>query len=92
MTAKTSKIESIQMLRAFAASLVVIGHLLGNAAHKPELFGYLGTPHFGGGVGVDVFFLISGFIMVFASSRLFGSLSGSREFLVRRLIRIIPLY
>ena len=42
--------------------------------------------------GVDVFFVISGFVMVYSSSRLFAAPSGSRVFLRRRLARIVPLY
>jgi peptidoglycan/LPS O-acetylase OafA/YrhL len=42
--------------------------------------------------GVDVFFVISGFVMVHASARLFGSAGARRVFLRRRLARIVPLY
>lgn len=42
--------------------------------------------------GVDMFFVISGFIMVYASERLFARRGGAREFLARRLQRIVPLY
>jgi peptidoglycan/LPS O-acetylase OafA/YrhL len=41
---------------------------------------------------VDVFFVISGFVMVHASARLFGSAGARRVFLRRRLARIVPLY
>lgn len=44
------------------------------------------------GAGVDIFFVISGFIMVHASERLFGAEGGSRAFLARRVARIVPLY
>jgi exopolysaccharide production protein ExoZ len=42
--------------------------------------------------GVDIFFVISGFVIVHASASLFATPGGSREFLRRRLIRIVPLY
>ena len=42
--------------------------------------------------GVDVFFVISGFIMVYASARLFGTPDGGRLFLARRVARIVPIY
>jgi peptidoglycan/LPS O-acetylase OafA/YrhL len=45
-----------------------------------------------GNFGVDVFFAISGFVMVLSSQRLFGQPGASRSFLTRRLIRIVPLY
>src|SRR5205085_10567493 len=44
------------------------------------------------GAGVDLFFVISGFIMVYASERLFGAPEGGRLFLGRRIARIVPLY
>ena len=42
--------------------------------------------------GVDIFFVISGFIMVYASSRWFGSAQSPRVFLAHRIARIVPLY
>ena len=42
--------------------------------------------------GVDIFFVISGFIMVYASEDLFGRKGASVEFLARRVARIVPLY
>jgi exopolysaccharide production protein ExoZ len=42
--------------------------------------------------GVDVFFVVSGFIMVYSSESLFGKPDGPRTFFTRRLVRIIPLY
>ena len=63
---------SLQMLRAVAAYAVLLFHL--------GLFrlGY---------AGVDVFFVLSGFIM-----GMLGTQEGARAFLLRRLIRIAPLY
>jgi peptidoglycan/LPS O-acetylase OafA/YrhL len=45
-----------------------------------------------GSAGVDLFFVISGFIMVYAFERLFGQPGGTRIFLARRLARIVPMY
>jgi peptidoglycan/LPS O-acetylase OafA/YrhL len=42
--------------------------------------------------GVDIFFVISGFIVVHAARPLFGTPDGPGGFLRRRLIRIVPLY
>jgi peptidoglycan/LPS O-acetylase OafA/YrhL len=42
--------------------------------------------------GVDIFFVISGFIIVHASASLFGRPGGAARFLRRRLTRIVPLY
>ncbi len=50
-------------------------------------------PNFGiAGAGVDLFFVISGFVMVYSSERLFGDRASLRTFLTRRAIRIVPLY
>ena len=45
-----------------------------------------------GNAGVDLFFVISGFVMVYASERMFGRAGGQLQFITRRLIRIVPLY
>ena len=42
--------------------------------------------------GVDLFFVISGFIMVYASRRLFGTPRAGAQFMARRIARIVPLY
>ncbi len=88
------RIDLVQVLRAIAASMVVFGHSQTAAA------GLQGAGHgsfvrltllpWGG--GVDLFFVISGFIMVYASQRLFAAPGGGVEFLRRRLVRVAPLY
>lgn len=44
------------------------------------------------GAGVDLFFMISGFTMIYASQRAFGSSESVFPFLARRFIRIFPAY
>jgi exopolysaccharide production protein ExoZ len=90
----SSQIEAIQALRAIAALLVVFGH----AAHETEAIGArVGLPAIDPsflrwGIGVDIFFVISGFIMVHTSADLFGRPGAWRVFLTRRITRIVPLY
>jgi exopolysaccharide production protein ExoZ len=85
---------NVQVLRAVAALLVVVGH----AAHETEVMSAaLGRPAadlsaVNWGFGVDIFFVISGFIMVYTSAGLFGRPGAWRIFLTRRLMRIVPLY
>jgi len=74
----SSKIEAIQSLRAIAALMVVTRHT--------------GLPSAMGGAGVDLFFVISGFVMVYSSRALFGDFKSVPIFALRRLIRIAPLY
>ena len=84
----------IQALRALAALVVVWAHTNAETGwfayyvNKPSELPSFVT----GAAGVDLFFVISGFVMVYSSESLFGSLDGSRTFLIRRLLRIVPLY
>jgi len=66
-------LQSIQVLRALAALLVVFAHF---EYIKPAV----------GGFGVDIFFIISGFIMAYIVNK------SADSFLYRRIIRIVPLY
>jgi peptidoglycan/LPS O-acetylase OafA/YrhL len=45
-----------------------------------------------GAAGVDLFFIISGFVMVQSTQGKFQQNGSSKEFMLRRLIRIVPLY
>ncbi|WP_339743911.1 acyltransferase [uncultured Maricaulis sp.] len=82
------KIVELQYLRAVAVLLVVIGHIHQTEGRffGDELFG--GFAYFGFS-GVDVFFVISGFII----HHIYGKMSGFRpRFFISRLNRIFPLY
>jgi exopolysaccharide production protein ExoZ len=90
MDRASPQLVSIQVLRAVAALVVTFAHLWPHF----EVFG-LGDrfPNFIlGASGVDLFFVISGFIMVYASEPLFGRSGAPARFFIRRLIRILPLY
>lgn len=83
---------SIQALRAVAAAMVVIFHQV----NAERVYGG-GTTVLGGWAhlgyaGVDVFFVISGFIMATVTAGRFGSRGGAIDFLAKRAIRIYPLY
>jgi peptidoglycan/LPS O-acetylase OafA/YrhL len=88
-----TKIESVQALRAFAALSVAILHVLHDAIPL-DPSGHIERWHnaLPWGSGVDLFFVISGFVMVYASTDLFGHRSSPATFMARRLIRIVPLY
>jgi exopolysaccharide production protein ExoZ len=92
--AQMSQIRSIQILRAAAALSVVFGHLQSEALTMPaaSTHGYAPVLLDLTGAGVDLFFVISGFVMVYASQDLFMSADGSWRFLKRRIARIVPLY
>lgn len=84
------KIESLQILRALAAILVVFNHLWGDS--KTELSTLLGL-HFVGGFGVDAFFVLSGFIMCYTTREdVKGGYKDAATFLLRRIERIYPIF
>lgn len=74
-------VYNLQALRGVAALLVVM-------LHVDVLLAQVGLPKFGGG-GVDVFFVISGFVMVHATRARAVTPSA---FLAQRLARVAPLY
>jgi len=82
------RIQPVQLLRAVAAIVVLAGHAMGTAA----AMGPFVRPTLPTGIGVDLFFAISGFIMVYASDRLFARPGAAKEFLARRIQRVAPLY
>jgi peptidoglycan/LPS O-acetylase OafA/YrhL len=78
-------IKNIQVLRGLAALMVVLHHL------QDVMAFYLGLPfklEFGT-AGVDIFFVISGFVMTYAMQTARRS---PAEFWRDRAIRILPLY
>jgi len=89
-----SKLVLLQVLRALAALSVAMLHAQHDAFALTERSGrpFTGLAAFPWEAGVDVFFVISGFIMVYASERLFGTPDGPRLFLARRIARIVPIY
>lgn len=66
-----NKIDSIQVLRFLAAFSVMMVHL--------PIFGF-------GAWGVDIFFVISGFIMMYVTE------FSERNFFLKRIFRVVPLY
>jgi exopolysaccharide production protein ExoZ len=88
-----TKIDSVQALRAFAALSVAILHVLHDAIPL-DPSGHIERWHnaLPWASGVDLFFVISGFVMVYASADLFGRRGSPTTFMGRRLIRIVPLY
>ena len=82
-------IGGLQMLRGVAATLVVLFHLQAAAVAEGYDAGLLGWFR-GGEVGVDVFFVLSGFVI-------FHAVEGRRDmgalrFLRQRFWRIVPPY
>lgn len=78
-------LNSVQHLRAIAAYLVVVFHLTDSLARETGA----GVVFSLGAVGVDMFFVLSGFVMAMVVDRA-EAVDGS--FLLRRWARIAPLY
>ncbi|MCX6967957.1 MAG: acyltransferase [Verrucomicrobia bacterium] len=83
--------ENIQALRGIAALLVVGFHALVYYFAFPV---EVPMPRwaFTGASGVDIFFVISGFVMVHVTRNRFGSVRGQARFLADRVARIYPYY
>jgi peptidoglycan/LPS O-acetylase OafA/YrhL len=82
---RPSVLVNIQALRAFAALLVIFVHLKLMAVQA----GFAATAMDFGNAGVDVFFVISGVIMVFSTER---RETTAGNFLLHRFVRIAPFY
>lgn len=93
-----NKLESIQVLRAIAATAVVFAHAKGHLVGFKEKYGIddawlniidpLGT----GQCGVDIFFVISGFIMAMVTRDVHQEPGAIKTFAQKRLVRILPPY
>lgn len=84
-------IQSIQALRGIAALLVAGYHFRNDLNVGP--IAHLGDMLFGNGpIGVDLFFVISGFIMVFITERHVDEGRPARDFILRRVARVVPAY
>lgn len=86
------KVNSIQYLRAAAALLVVYCHSIDTQINFGISFqqNFFFLQNFGA-IGVDIFFIISGFIISLVSSNYFGAKS-TGKFLAKRFLRINPSY
>ena len=82
-------LSNLQYLRAFAAINVVYLHVLigGNSYDRPStMFPILGE---WGANGVDIFFVISGFVMIYSQ---INNPKTIVNFYKSRLLRIVPIY
>ncbi|MEL7091920.1 MAG: acyltransferase [Pseudomonadota bacterium] len=80
-------LPGLQLLRALAALMVLVGHVLAEAEH------YFALSLPGNAVpwtrGVDIFFVISGFVITLSAARYLGQ---PAAFFWRRVVRVVPLY
>lgn len=92
------RLNGLQAARGLAAFLVVLTHTQHMLYAYHERHG-IPLPWFShplwmtlGNAGVDIFFVISGFIIVHVSWDQFHKTGAGINFLARRLIRLVPLY
>lgn len=78
-------IRPVQYLRGIAALMVVWHHALSQIAGTTD---FIRLPDFGP-AGVDIFFVISGFIMVATTA---GKPISGLRFSTLRIVRVVPLY
>jgi len=88
------RLQNVQGLRALAAALVVFVHLSGSDGLLAMSFGVdpFRLMHAIGNAGVDLFFTISGLIMIVTTSRTKHTPASAGRFLLRRIVRIYPPY
>ena len=96
-SASPKPLQSIHFLRGLAAVFVVLAHALGSnllklPQHQSILPGSFESQLIICASSVDFFFLISGFTMFYVYAKDFGTPFGWRDFMVRRVIRIVPMY
>ncbi|MBV8664280.1 MAG: acyltransferase, partial [Hyphomicrobiales bacterium] len=86
-------VPNVQICRAVAALIVVIGHSLHDLDTLAARAGVALAPSaINWGAGIDIFFVVSGFIMVYVAGDEFGAAGASRRFLIKRVARVAPLY
>lgn len=98
MKGETQQFTGVQVLRFAAAMLVVVMHI--TQAISMHIHG-TGPSHYwaDGSAGVDIFFVISGFVMAMSTASIPSNglarpsqISAAWVFMRRRLVRIAPLY
>jgi exopolysaccharide production protein ExoZ len=89
---KANKLAFIQFLRGIAALLVLLHHAtIGGVGYRfgqPFCYGLFKD----GWAGVDFFFVLSGFIIVYIHSGDIGVHGKLKTFVLKRLVRIFPVY
>jgi exopolysaccharide production protein ExoZ len=88
-TTGSRKYAGLQVLRITAAVMVLFMHSMFFASERLKPGFHIWGP---GATGVDIFFVLSGFVMVYSSTKLLNAPGGWKTFAQRRIIRIVPMY
>ena len=84
-------LQVIQMIRGLACILVVLMHITVTFSDTYTL-SFLWNIFKFGGCGVDIFFVLSGFIITYSNRHYITKASSIGKFLKKRAIRIFPIY
>lgn len=88
---KNLRFDWLQAMRGIAALGVVLTHARYQLQYTP-LWGAAEAWLLPGAAGVDLFFVISGFIMAYTTRHDRGGLETARAFMLKRIARIWPAY
>jgi len=86
---KQKKLSSIQSMRALAAMLVVMFHFRTDLSSDIPMANWLFSQ---GAIGVDLFFMISGFVVYYVTAKENSGIKSSAIFFIKRICRIVPPY
>jgi exopolysaccharide production protein ExoZ len=81
--------QFLQVMRFVAAALVLCTHA---TFYYHERISSAVVVWTAGAVGVPMFFVISGIVMVVSSRSLGNNAAGAKQFILRRIVRIVPLW
>lgn len=93
-SAKSFRVPALDGIRAYAIAAVVVVHLLGSSGVLARADGTgLGVWIWGffGGT-IDVFFIISAFVLFLPAVRRGGELGSARRFWIGRAVRLLPAF
>lgn len=92
-TSNNTRLEGVQVLRAFAVMIVVLSHFSIIIKNQTEIGSFITIFTQNSPFAVDLFFFISGFIMVFTTKgNIKSNVLRASDFLIKRLFRIFPVY
>ncbi len=91
MIQQNKPLHLIQVLRGVASLLVVLLHATINVNENFKT-DFLGDFFSFGGAGVDIFFVLSGFIITYTSIKNLTHSDNVMPFLRRRIVRVFPTY
>jgi exopolysaccharide production protein ExoZ len=83
------KLQNIQALRFFAAGIVLLTHITFYIKSRLSSSFEIWHP---GAAGVSLFFIISGVVIYLSSENIPRNKLGAASFIVRRILRIFPIY